>query len=227
MTLTARHNVDMSDEIPPPVNNACVPDIYNKLDASTIEKTKVINLQLKHRLQIQEKVLVKYRNAAEQRYTVERDKVRSELRNIFRRLPNYADIPHLETKVKKLRKGRKAKTTLKHDCVFTTEPLDMKGLSTEKGDKPFCDRFITHHLPSKTRYYQDILQTVKKGMSMPDIRPKPSDLYRRIPSIRTSSNSDDTLSPKLFPVIQSLDDNFVTSKSHFIYDDDDDDTNTV
>lgn len=212
------------EEIPPPVNNACVPDIFNKLDAGAIERTKVMNTQLTFKLQLQEKVLVKYRNAAEQRFLRERDKVRSDLRNIVRRMPNYADIPHLETKVKKLRKAKKEHTKHKHDCVFTTEPLDMKGLTTEKDDKPFCDRFVTHHLPTKSRYYKDVLHSVTKGMSMPDLRPRPADRYRRLVPIQTERHPEDVLASKLLPVIHSLDDNFVSSKSHLF---DDDDTKTV
>ncbi|XP_060554239.1 uncharacterized protein LOC132715263 [Ruditapes philippinarum] len=230
MTVHEGMGTGMTDSIPPPVNNACVPDIYNKLDANAIEKTKVMNMQLNYKLKIQEKVLTKYRNAAEQRYTRERDKLRMDLRNICRRMPNYADIPKLETKVKKLRKGKKAKYAPKHDCVFTTEPLDMKGIS-EKDEKPFCDRFLTHHLPTKSRFYQDVLHSVKKGMSMPDLRPRPSDRYRRVVPLQShhlsqdslSPPTDDSLSPKLLPVIKSLDDTYLSSKSRLLDDDDDDD----
>lgn len=226
MTVREEINETMSEEIPPPVNNACVPDIYNKLDANAIEKTKVINMQLSFKLKVQEKVLLKYKNAAEQRYARERDKIRMDLRNIGRRLPNYADIPHLETKVKKLRRGKKAKTGQKHDCVFTTEPLEM-AISTEKDDKPFCDRYFSHHLPTKSRFYQDVLRSVKKGMSLPDLRPRPGDRYTRIEPPRHHL-SQDSLSPKLLPVIQSLDDNFVSSKTRIMVDDDEDDeTKTV
>ncbi|XP_053401133.1 uncharacterized protein LOC128557608 [Mercenaria mercenaria] len=236
MTVHEGIRQGMSDRIPPPVNNACLPDIYNKLDANAIEKTKVLNMQLSFRLKLQEKVLSKYRNAAEQRYTREKDKLRMDLRNICRRMPNYADIPRLETKVKTLRKGRKAKTSQKHDCVFTTEPLDMKGIS-EKDDKPFCDRFLTHHLPTKSSFYQDVHQSMKKGMSMPDLRPRPSDRYRRVVPIKSHYLGQDSLSPPgeeslsrtLLPVMKSLDDNYVSSKSWLTDDDgdDDDDIKTV
>ncbi|KAL4238533.1 hypothetical protein ACF0H5_003240 [Mactra antiquata] len=226
MTIMEGLHEDMtSEEIPPPVNNACVPDIYNKLDAGAIERTKVINTQLNVKLRVQERVILKYRSAAESRYIRERDKLRAEMRNINRRLPNYADIPHLETKLKKLRKSKKPKKNLLHDCVFTTEPVDIKGLSAEKDDKPFCDRYITHHLPTKSRHYQDVLTSVKKGMSMPDLRPKPRDHYRRLIPLRTQRFDEDTLAPKLLPAIHSMDDHFIPSKSHVL--DDDDDTKTV
>lgn len=210
----------VNEKTPPPVNNACVPDIFNKLDAGAIERTKVVNTHLTFQLRVQEKVLTKYRNAAEQRFLRERDKVRSDLRNIVRRMPNYADIPHLETKIKKLQNKKRDRT--KHDCVFTTEPLDMKGLMTEKEEKPFCDRFFTHHLPTKSRFYKDVLNSVKKGMSMPDLRPRPGDRFRRLVPLQTERHN---MAPKIFPVIQSLDDNFVSSRTHLL--DDDDDSKTV
>ncbi|XP_053401129.1 uncharacterized protein LOC128557604 [Mercenaria mercenaria] len=225
MTVDEEISPGKSDRIPPPLNNACVPDIYNKLDANAIEKTKVLNMQLSFRLKIQEKVLSKYRNAVEQRYTRERNKLRMDLRNIGRRMPNYADIPRLETKVKKLRKEKKVKSAQKHGCVFTTEPLDMKGIS-EKDEKPFCNRFLTHHLPTKSRFYQDVLHSVKKGMSMPDLRPRPSDRYRRVIPIKSHHLSQDSLTPKLLPVIKSLDDSYVSSKSRLV-DFDDDDIKTI
>ena len=49
----------------PPVNNACIPDVFNKLDADTIERTRVVNSLLDKRLEVQQKVLSKYRNQAE------------------------------------------------------------------------------------------------------------------------------------------------------------------
>lgn len=227
MTVLERLGADIpSEEIPPPVNNACMPDIYNKLDACAIERTKVLNSQLNVKLKVQEKVLLKYKMAAEQRYNRERDKLRADLRNINRRLPNYADIPHLETKLKKLKKNKRPKKDLSlRDCVFTTEPLDLKGLSAEKDDKPFCDRFLTHHLPTKSRQYQDVLSSVKKGMSMPDLRPRPNDHLRRLIPIRTQRYDHATPAPNLLPAIHSLDDNYIASKSHIF--DDDDDTKTV
>lgn len=45
----------------PPINNLLQPDIYNRLDAEAIERTRVINTQLDERLRVQQKILAKYR----------------------------------------------------------------------------------------------------------------------------------------------------------------------
>ena len=62
MTLTERDfaMLPQKEGIPPPVNNLCVPDIFNKLDADVIERTRVLNSQLNVRLNVQERVIVKY-----------------------------------------------------------------------------------------------------------------------------------------------------------------------
>ena len=220
---------------PPPVNNACMPDIYNKLDADTIEKTRVLNALLDVRLKVQEKVLAKYKSAAEKSFSKERDRVKTELRNISRRLPNYADIPHLETKIKKLRKRRRSQYGAKHNCVFTTEPKEIPGISAEKDDKPFCDRFFSHHIPTKTKFYKDVLPNVNKGMSMPELRPRPPGTFRRVfplgtnviqddRQLGTNVLQDDGHLHSMYPTIHALDDNFVASKGYIR---DDDDSKTV
>ncbi|XP_052767045.1 uncharacterized protein LOC128207899 [Mya arenaria] len=144
-------------DVAPPSNNACIPDIFNKLDASSMERTRVLNSQLDMRLHVQERKLLQYRTAAEHRFQVERDKLKNVLRNIPRRLPNYSDIPQLETKVHKLKQSqrRRGQPSNKHDCVFTTTPMDMKGLADDTQGRAFCGRFFSHHfhqhLPVKTR----------------------------------------------------------------------------
>lgn len=209
------------DGIPPPVNNACVPDIYNKLDADVIERTRVINSQLDMRLQVQEKVLGKYKTAAENRFLRERNRVRRDLCRIVRRLPNYSDIPQLETKIHTLkRKKRRSNITPRHNCVFTTEPLDMKGLADGKDDKPYCDRFFSHHLPTKSKFYKDVIPSVKEGMSVPDLRPRPSAGIQSVFPLR-SQHVGGRINGKQLPVIHAIDDNFVASKSyHHLQDDD-------
>lgn len=139
-----------SNGMHPPINNLCAPDIYNKLDADVIEKARVFNSMLEIKLQVQEKVLAKNKFDTERMYLRETNKLKTILRNIVSRLPNYADIPHLETKLRKLRKKRRSNSSPKHNCVFTTKPLDMKGLADEKDEKPFCDRFYVHHLTTKS-----------------------------------------------------------------------------
>ena len=238
MTISDRDRINLeaipvsTNEAPPPVNNACVPDIFSKLDASVIERTKVINANLRMKLDVQEKVLTKYRSAAERRYTREQDRIRSDLKNIVRRMPNYADIPHLETKVRKLKKRSRSNRGVIHNCVFTTEPKEIKGISAERDDKPFCDRFFLHHIPTKSKIYRSILPSVKKGMSMPDLRPRGGlPVYRLVPiqsrDIENEPGNDDVdFGGKRLPDIRALDDNFISSKT-YLGDDHDDDTRTV
>lgn len=58
----------------PPMNNACIPDIYSKIDADTIERTRVVNAVLQFRLQVQEKLLSKYRLETEKICRKEKEK---------------------------------------------------------------------------------------------------------------------------------------------------------
>lgn len=216
-----------STAVAPPVNNACVPDIYNKLDAEAIEKTRVLNSQLDMKLGVQQKVLAKYRLAAERHYERERQQLTSELRNIARRLPNYADIPRLESKVRKMKKRRRSNNGPLHNCVFTTEPKELNGISAEKDDKPFCDRYFAHHLPIKKGVYRQMMPMVRKGQSMPDLRPQPDDHLHVLRPAPATVRKEDLLKSNALPPIHSLDDNFVTSKSFYRLDDDEDDTKTV
>ena len=208
--------IPMVSKNPPPVNNACMPDIYNKMDADTIERTRVVNSLLDVRLSIQEKVLKKYQTAAERRISKEKDKVKTELRKISRRLPNYSDIPHLEAKIIKY---KRRKSMNKHDCVFTTHPVGINGIPAEKDDRPFCDRFFTHHMPTKARWYKDVLPYVKKGISMPDLRPRDKagiiDMKDYVMGGRE---------PPRLPSLRAMDDNYIASKSYI---QDDDDSKTV
>lgn len=221
MTIQASTKINMDvipmvSKNPPPVNNACMPDIYNKLDAETIERTRVINSLLDVRLSIQEKVLKKYQIAAERRYSREKDKIQNELRKISRRLPNYSDIPHLEAKIIKY---KRRKSIGKHDCVFTTEPKGINGIATEKEERPFCDRFFSHHLPTKARWYKDVLPYVKKGISMPDLRPRD-----RAGIINLEDHLIGGRQPSRLPSLRAMDDSFMASRG---YVQDDDETKTV
>lgn len=217
-------NIPQTDGIPPPVNNLCVPDIFNKLDADAIERTRVINSQLDVRRQVQERVIVKYKSAAEQRYIRERDRVRKDLRQIVRRLPNYSEIPQLETKIHRLKKKkRRSNVTPKHNCVYTTEPLDMKGLADGKEDKPYCDRYFSHHLPTKSKFYKDVLPSVRLGISAPELRPRPAGVQSVFPL--RSQHLGVQVAGNHLPAIHAMDDNFVRSKSYHRIEDDD--TKTV
>ncbi|KAH3853265.1 uncharacterized protein LOC127873511 [Dreissena polymorpha] len=212
------------NDVPPPTNMACMPDIFNKLDADTIEKTRVLNSQLDMRLRVQERVLSKHRCAVEQRYVRERDRLRVDLTNISRRLPNYSALSQLENKVKTIINKRN-RGFKKHDCVFTTEPLDMGGLADDKLDKPFCDRFLTHHLPTKSKFYKDVLISVKKG-SDGATRNGPTALRSlRMESLRkgsvTLNGIDDSYVNLRQGIVKSLDDSYVKLRLNAHNEDDD------
>ncbi|XP_046355828.1 uncharacterized protein LOC124134823 [Haliotis rufescens] len=123
----------------PPVNNALLPDIYNKLDADLQERTRVINTQLDKRLSMQERVLNKYRRAAERLYKEESIRVRQDLVKINKKLPAVGNIRNfcLGYISRKKKHGRK-----------------RKGIPEEKIDMPFCERHFIHHLPTKKKFYK-------------------------------------------------------------------------
>lgn len=134
----------------PPVNNACLPDIYNKLDADTIEKTRVINKLLEQRLKIQENIINKYQVRAQVCYKHEKERVRKELRKIQRHLPNMNEMLYMDTQMQ-LKTLRKRHHHVHTPTGYTTTPKEMKGLASEKDDNPFCSRFYVHHMPVKAK----------------------------------------------------------------------------
>ncbi|KAK3093192.1 hypothetical protein FSP39_012450 [Pinctada imbricata] len=154
----------------PPVNNACIPDIYNKLDAETIEKTRVINSLLQKRLEVQQKVLNKYRYEAEKFHRKEHNKVVKDLRKVRMKLPYMDDEPTIDTK-EKVKMLRMAQSHVRTPIGYTTIPREPVGISTEKDDRPFCSRFFTHHLPTKSKHYKGVSFVANK------IKPKGGESY--------------------------------------------------
>lgn len=134
----------------PPVNNACLPDIYNKLDADTIEKTRVVNNLLDQRLRIQEKILSKYKTRALVCCKNEKERVRKDLRKIHKHLPNMDDMYYMDTQMQ-LKTLRKRQHHVHTPTGYTTTPKDMGGLASEKDENPFCSRFYVHHMPFKCK----------------------------------------------------------------------------
>ncbi|XP_052106013.1 uncharacterized protein LOC127738707 [Mytilus californianus] len=134
----------------PPVNNACLPDIYNKLDADTIEKTRVINKLLEQRLKLQEKIINKYQVRATVVHKNEKARVRKDLKKIRNHLPNMDDMVFMDTQMQ-LKTLRKKHHHVHTPTGYTTTPMEMKGLASEKDDNPFCSRFYIHHMPVKSR----------------------------------------------------------------------------
>ncbi|KAJ8309109.1 hypothetical protein KUTeg_013983 [Tegillarca granosa] len=125
----------------PAINNACLPNIIDKLDADTVEKVRVINSMLYHRLNVQEKIIEKYKKESIKTILKEKERLNHDLRKIAKRSPSIPDVRYLMCHFKNRKKlpGLKFKS-------FATEPQDMKGFQTEKECRLFCDRFYTHHI---------------------------------------------------------------------------------
>lgn len=152
-------NVDTLLEAPP-MNNGCIPDIYSKLDADTIEKTRVVNAVLEFQLQVQEKLITKYKLQAEKFCRKEKEKVYKELKRIHRKLPYMGENPLQDTR-EKVREFRMAQNHIRTPLGYTTVPREIPGLTEEKDTRPFCQRYHSHHLPTKSKWFQDILQKSK------------------------------------------------------------------
>ncbi|KAL3872877.1 hypothetical protein ACJMK2_036058 [Sinanodonta woodiana] len=199
MLLGAMHR-NTGTSSAPPVNNFCVPDLYNKLDADTIEKTRVINSLLTSRLQVQEKVLNKYKLDSERMHIQEKERLRRELKNIGRKLPNYSDIPNLETKIMKIQRRRKCH--LRQNYRYSTDPKEIKGIPAEREEKPFCDRYHSHHLPTKTTWYKTLLPAIQTEIPAT----KRERLTLHLTTDKNSFDSEDDISPKdLVSSARSLD----------------------
>ncbi|OWF41543.1 hypothetical protein KP79_PYT11871 [Mizuhopecten yessoensis] len=185
----------------PPVNNACVPDIYNKLDADAIEKTRVVNALLDKRLMVQEKVLTKYKHQAEVFYKRQKERVSQELRKVQRKLPSMADFhPSVQTSTR-IKKLRMVQSHVHTPVGFTTTPREIKGIPAEKDNRPFCGRFFSHHLPTKAKWYKDIpkpSRSMYRHFGLP-----PHAMNRRVVLLmsRGFSASDNCLAAGLVPPI--------------------------
>ncbi len=134
-----------SDAFSPPVNNALLPDIYNKLDAELQERTRVINSQLDKRLLIQEKVLKKNQRALERHHNEEAIRMRQELARISTCLPAVGNIKNF---------------CLGYFTRSKKEAKKVRGIPEEKVDLPFCERHFIHHLPTKRRFYKKSARTL-------------------------------------------------------------------
>lgn len=75
----------------PPVNNNLQASLYDKIDAVMFERIRVANTQLNSRLEIQEKILNKYRKEATRKHNSQYRKIHKEIRKIHQKKPDYAD----------------------------------------------------------------------------------------------------------------------------------------
>ena len=206
----------------PPINNLCVPDIYNKLDANVIERTRVINTLLDTKLKVQQKVLTKYKLQAEQMYKRERDRIRHECVGIRRRLPNVSEFDQTVTTKSQIKKMRKVQCHVRTPLLFTTTPREIKGIPAEKDDRPFCNRYVTHHLPiqkTKSWYSGDALRSARSmfnpGVGLPPGRSK--DRTRILLESRGLSASENCLATG--PA--SVGSEFIEDNFRYIFDNDD------
>lgn len=127
----------------PPINNACVPTIYDKLDADARSKVKVINRMLEKQLVVQEKLIFRYKDDALRMLKQRTNVVKKDLQRILRKYPNMDEMPFLSYKLSLTKKKDKNLGMFK---AYSTEAIGMKGLSDDKADDPFCDRYYSHHL---------------------------------------------------------------------------------
>jgi hypothetical protein len=72
----------------PPINNACLPTIYDKLDSDARSKVKVINRMLQKQLGVQEKLIYRYKDDALRMLQHKRTIVEKDLGTILRKYPN-------------------------------------------------------------------------------------------------------------------------------------------
>ncbi|XP_076464204.1 uncharacterized protein LOC143296252 [Babylonia areolata] len=155
----------------PPINNLLQPDLYDRLDALTIERTRVVNTQLDRRLWAQHRLLTKYKLAAERHHKREKERVRRELTQISLKLPTTSRISDFRNRF--LYGGdhhdHHQDEDLHHhhhhhhgssSAVSKSLPDPRthrrpRGVPGDRGHQlPFCARFFIHHLPGKRKFYR-------------------------------------------------------------------------
>ncbi|XP_064600917.1 bridging integrator 2-like [Liolophura sinensis] len=136
----------------PPVNNALVPSIYNKLDAQCQKRTHVINNVLDKRRVVQERVISRNRDLQERIHAKQTAILKDDLRRIGKRMPSFAklykntDMDLLEQQVKDF-------------------PVPYSKLSVSlPEERCYCFRYFEHHNPVRIarRVAEGIKRDVKK-----------------------------------------------------------------
>ncbi|KAH3853266.1 hypothetical protein DPMN_095788 [Dreissena polymorpha] len=90
-----------------------------------------MNAQLDLRFKLQERMLNKYRYAAERAYFQDLVRLRADLRNVRRCLPRALDMPLFKTRLKNKKRNKRSREAKEHENVVTTEPLNMNHLAEE------------------------------------------------------------------------------------------------
>lgn len=127
--------MDVNLPLDPPVNNNLQATLYDKIDAITFEKIRVANTQLNSRLEIQERILNKYRKEAEKIHDNQYRKIHREFIKIHRKRPDYVDD---------FEYGR-----TKHDSE--SKLSKARSLSETSDCSSYCRRYYSHHFHIKDR----------------------------------------------------------------------------
>ncbi|XP_069102633.1 uncharacterized protein [Argopecten irradians] len=137
----------------PPTNNACLPTLFNKLDANVRERNRVRNSLLDHNMRFQQKIIEKYHSQAMRYYVREKERLGKDIRRIVKKTPNLEDIPYLEAhnQIGNFQK-KENKVTYKGYC---TEPKEFNTIQTSTESKPFCVRYFCHHFPKKPKFMRN------------------------------------------------------------------------
>lgn len=121
--------MDVNLPLDPPVNNSLQATLYDKIDAVTFERIRVANSQLNSRLEIQEKILNKYRKEAARIHDNQYKKIHKEFRKIHNKKPDYADDFDY---------GR-----TRHDSE--SKFSKQRSLSEPSDCSSYCRRYYSHH----------------------------------------------------------------------------------
>lgn len=135
--------------IAPPINNACLPTIYDKLDADARAKVKVINCMLDKQLHVRERIIQKYKDEALKLAKRTKSVAEKDLKRILRKYPNMDDMPFMPVRMQII-KNREQRSLGKFKA-YSTVAIGMKGLSDVDSNDSFCGRYYGHHVVGQTR----------------------------------------------------------------------------
>ncbi|OWF36115.1 uncharacterized protein LOC110442102 [Mizuhopecten yessoensis] len=138
----------------PPINNACLPTLFNKLDANVRERNRVRNSFLDHSLRFQQKIIDKYHMQAMRFYVREKNNLGKDIKRIIKKTPNLEDIPYLEANALKGNFQRKEDISVPYKG-YCTEPKEFNTIQTATESKPFCVRYFCHHFPKKPKFMRN------------------------------------------------------------------------
>lgn len=133
----------------PPMKGLLLPDMYTRLDAAAIERTRVLNQQLDVRLRLQERTMVKRRLDVVNCYLKDAKFLIRDLRHIRRKLPNFCGLPPIAYKSNN----------------------GTRDITQSHEDAALCGRYYVHHikrLPNIKRCIE-VYKPTKKAWSCMNI----------------------------------------------------------